>query len=140
MSAVLEKQTGGRFSLGDAQGTLWTGSAFLGGAPGNGVAVAPLLPGRFSWRVSPLALFGRVDAELANAQALSQPVQRDGQLERLDRSVRRRSRLPAERLAALGAPLNTLQPSGRMTLSWQQLQIARPGAAGCNDRHHAAAA
>ena len=65
MSAVLEKQTGGRFSLGDAQGTLWNGSAFLGGAPGSGAAVAPLLPGRFAWRVSPLALVGSVDAELA---------------------------------------------------------------------------
>lgn len=126
MSVMLEKQTGGRFSLGDAQGTLWNGSAFLGGAPGAGVAVAPLLPGRFSWRISPLVLAGRVDAELANPEALSQPVRVTGGWSAWTITPAAIV-LPAERLAALGAPLNTLQPSGRMTLSWQQLQIARQG-------------
>ena len=33
--------------------------------------------------------------------------------------------LPAERLAALGAPLNTLRPSGKLLLSWQQLALSR---------------
>lgn len=126
MSVVLEKQTGGRFSLGDAQGTLWNGSAFLGGAPGTGAAVAPLLPGRFSWRLSPLVLVGRVDAELSNPAALSQPVRIAGSWSAWSVSAASVI-LPAERLAALGAPLNTLQPSGRMTLSWQPLQIARQG-------------
>jgi general secretion pathway protein N len=71
---MVERQTGGRLTLGDAQGTLWRGSAFVGGAPGEGGAVTPLLPGRFSWRLSPLVLFGQVDMELANPQALAQPV------------------------------------------------------------------
>ena len=31
---IVERQTGGRLTLGDAQGTLWNGSAFVGGAPG----------------------------------------------------------------------------------------------------------
>ncbi len=35
--------------------------------------------------------------------------------------------LPAERLAGLGAPLNTLAPSGQMKLSWTTLQVARAG-------------
>jgi general secretion pathway protein N len=35
--------------------------------------------------------------------------------------------LPAERLAALGAPLNTIQPSGQMELSWTPLQVSRNG-------------
>ncbi|MET0961833.1 MAG: type II secretion system protein N [Noviherbaspirillum sp.] len=126
MSVVLEKETGGRFTLGDAQGTLWNGSAFLGGAPGTGTAVAPLLPGRFSWRLSPLVLFGRVDAELSNPAALSQPVRIAGGWNAWTVSAAAVV-LPAERLAALGAPLNTLEPSGRMTLSWQPLQIARQG-------------
>jgi general secretion pathway protein N len=126
MSALLEKQTGGRFALGDAQGTLWNGSAFFGGAPGADAAVAPLLPGRFGWRLSPLALVGRIDAELRNPQALSQAVKITGSWN--DWQVGPSSiELPAERLAALGAPLNTLQPSGRMTLSWQPLKIAREG-------------
>ena len=36
LGGIVEKQTGGRLTLGDAQGTLWNGSAFLGGAPGPG--------------------------------------------------------------------------------------------------------
>jgi general secretion pathway protein N len=35
LGVLVEQQTGGRLTLGDAQGTLWRGSAFIGGAPGN---------------------------------------------------------------------------------------------------------
>jgi len=35
--------------------------------------------------------------------------------------------LPAERLAGLGARLNTIQPAGRMRLEWTPLRIAREG-------------
>ena len=128
MSVLLENQTGGRFSLGDPQGTLWQGSAFLGGAPGANAAVAPLLPGRFSWRLSRLVLVGQVDAELSNPEALSRPVRIDGGWNAWAVSPAQIT-LPAERLVALGAPLNTLQPSGRMTLSWQPLRMAREGRA-----------
>jgi general secretion pathway protein N len=126
MSVILEQQTGGRFALGDAQGTLWNGSAFFGGAPGADAAVAPLLPGRFAWRLSPLVLVGRVDAELRNPEALSPAIAVRGSWSEWQLSPSSIA-LPAERLAALGAPLNTLQPSGRMTLSWQPLKIAREG-------------
>ena len=126
MSVLLERQTGGRFSLGDAQGTLWQGSAFLGGAPGADAAVTPLLPGRFAWRLSPMVVLGTVDAELSNPAALSTPVKIAGGWTAWTISPAAIS-LPAERLTALGAPLNTLQPSGRMMLDWQQLQIARQG-------------
>jgi general secretion pathway protein N len=126
MSVLLERQTGGRFSLGDAQGTLWQGSAFLGGAPGADAAVTPLLPGRFAWRLSPLVVLGTVDAELSNPAALSTPVKITGGWSAWAISAAAIT-LPAERLTALGAPLNTLQPSGRMTLDWQRLQIARQG-------------
>ncbi len=51
LGQVVESRTGGRLTLGDAQGTLWRGSAFIGGAPGAGGAVTPLLPGRFAWRL-----------------------------------------------------------------------------------------
>jgi general secretion pathway protein N len=126
MSVLLENQTGGRFSLGDPQGTLWQGSAFLGGAPGAAAAVTPLLPGRFAWRLSPLVLVGQVDAELSNPEAVSRPVRISGDWSAWTVSPAAIT-LPAERLTALGAPLNTLQPSGQMTLSWQQLRMAREG-------------
>src|SRR3989337_2019223 len=79
MAPLMEMQTADRLTLGDAQGTLWRGSAFIGaafidGTPGGSAPVTPLLPGRFSWRLSPAVLLGMVDAELENAAVLPQPV------------------------------------------------------------------
>ncbi len=124
LAALVESQTAGRLTLGDAQGTLWRGSAFIGGAVGGSDPVTPLLPGRFSWRLSPTVLLGSVDAELENAAALSQPISVTGDWHQWQVSPAAIT-LPAERLAALGAPLNTMQPSGRMRLSWQALQLTR---------------
>ncbi|HQU03066.1 MAG TPA: hypothetical protein PLI12_11510, partial [Acetobacteraceae bacterium] len=64
VAAMVEKQTSGRLTLGDAHGTLWRGSAFIGGAASDSDPLTPLLPGRFSWRLSPMVMLGDVDAEL----------------------------------------------------------------------------
>jgi general secretion pathway protein N len=122
MAAMVEQQTAGRLTLGDAHGTLWRGSAFIGGAASGSDPVTPLLPGRFSWRLSPIVLLGSVDAELENAEALSQTVSFKGTWRQWQVSPGA-VLLPAERLAALGAPLNTVQPSGQMRLSWNPLQL-----------------
>ncbi len=126
MGSLLERQTGGRLSLGDAQGTLWRGSAFLGAAPNGRDPVTPLLPGRFSWRLSPMILFGKTNLTVENAAVLSQPLTIEGSW-RAWRIGGTALNLPAERLASLGAPLNTIQPAGDMRLSWPQLQAAREG-------------
>ena len=126
LGPIVERQTGGRLTLGDAQGTLWRGSAFVGAAAGEGGAVTPLLPGRFSWRLSPLVLFGQVSMDLANDQALSQPVGITGSWSQWQVSAGELL-LPAEGLSGLGAPLNTLAPSGTIKLSWNLLDIARQG-------------
>jgi general secretion pathway protein N len=126
LGPLVERQTAGRLTLGDAQGTLWRGSAFVGGAPGQGGSVTPLLPGRFSWRLSPLVLFGQVNMDLANSEALSQPVRITGSWSQWQVSAGELL-LPAEGLAGLGAPLNTLAPSGVIKLSWNLLDIARQG-------------
>lgn len=123
LAPLLESRTGGRLTLGDAQGSLWQGSAFIGAAPGGKDAVAALLPGRFTWHLSPLVLLGRVQATLENAQVLSNVVSIRGSWSTWAVSPASMS-LPAERLAALGAPLNTLQPSGKMQLAWQQMTLA----------------
>jgi general secretion pathway protein N len=124
LGPLVEKQTGGRLTLGDAQGTLWRGSAFVGGAPGQGGEVTPLLPGRFAWRLSPLALLGQVSMELENPQALAQPVRLHGSWSQWQVSPGELL-LPAEGLAGLGAPLNTLAPSGRIRLTWNTLDLVR---------------
>jgi general secretion pathway protein N len=126
LGPIVEKQTGGRLTLGDAQGTLWRGSAFIGGAPGEGGAVTPLLPGRFSWELSKLVMLGRVKLHLENPQALTQPVLVTGSWSQWQVSPAA-IKLPAEGLAGLGAPLNTLAPSGTMRLSWTTLALERMG-------------
>ncbi len=120
---ILEKQTAGRLTLGEARGTLWRGSAFIGGAASAGDPVTPLLPGRFSWQLSPVLLLGSVDAKLENSAALSQPISFKGGWHQWQVSPGAII-LPAQRLSALGAPLNTLQPSGQMRLAWGPLQVA----------------
>jgi general secretion pathway protein N len=124
LAPMVEQQTGGRLTLGDAQGTLWRGSAFIGGAPGEGGSVTPLLPGRFSWQLSPLVLVGHVSLELANAQAFSQSVHVEGNWSQWQLSPSELL-LPAAGLAGLGAPLNTLAPSGILRLSWTTLELVR---------------
>jgi general secretion pathway protein N len=126
LGPMVERQTGGRLTLGDAQGTLWRGSAFVGGAAGSGGAVTPLLPGRFNWRLSPLLLLGQVNMDLANDQALAQPVRITGGLSQWQVSAGQLL-LPAEGLSGLGAPLNTLALTGTIRLSWNLLDIARQG-------------
>lgn len=124
LATMVERQTAGRLTLGDAHGTLWRGSAFIGGAASGSDPLTPLLPGRFSWRLSPMVLLGVVDAELENIAALSRPVGVTGNWHQWDVSPGGIV-LPAERLAALGAPLNTVQPSGQMRLSWEGLQLSQ---------------
>ena len=124
LAPLVERQTGGRLTLGDAQGTLWRGSAFIGGAPGEGGSVTPLLPGRFVWKLSPLVLFGHVSLDLANPQAFSQPVHVEGSWSQWQLSPAELL-LPAAGLAGLGAPLNTLAPSGILRLSWTTLELVR---------------
>jgi general secretion pathway protein N len=123
LGSLVEQRTGGRLTLGDAQGTLWRGSAFIGGAASGDSPVTPLLPGRFSWKISPLALVGMVDLQLENSEALAQPVTFKGSWSQWQLSPSALL-LPAEGLSGLGAPLNTIAPSGTMRLSWTGLQLA----------------
>jgi general secretion pathway protein N len=73
-----------------------------------------------------MVLLGRVDADLENAAALSQPIRVTGSWHQWQVSPAS-ILLPAERLASLGAPLNTVQPSGQMRLSWNPMQVVRQG-------------
>jgi general secretion pathway protein N len=123
---IIEKQTAGRLTLGDPQGSIWHGSAFIGGAPGKGDPVTPLLPGRFNWQLSPMVLLGQVQMRLENPAALSAPVQLSGSWSDWQVSASSITQ-PAERLAGLGAPLNTIKPSGEMRLKWDTLNLQREG-------------
>jgi general secretion pathway protein N len=124
LALLLEKQTAGRLSLGDVQGSFWRGSAFIGGASGSNGPVTPLFPGRFSWRISPIVLLGQVDLELENSKVLSQPIKLTGNLSQWRLNAASMF-LPPERLEALGAPLNTIGPTGQLKLNWNSLEFTR---------------
>jgi len=134
LASLVEQKTGGRLTLGDAQGTLWRGSAFVGGAASGNGPVTPLLPGRFTWRVSPLSLIGMVDLRLENPDALAQPVTFKGGWKEWQLSPSALL-LPADGLAGLGAPLNTVAPTGTLRLSWTTLALGLDhGVAAINGR------
>lgn len=129
---LLERQTAGRLSLGDAQGSFWQGSAFIGVAAGSNDPVTPLFAGRFHWCISPLLVLGQVELRLENTESLAAPVTVSGRFNELHVSPGSLA-LPSERLAGLGAPLNTIGPSGHLQLSWNSLSLA-PSAGGLDLR------
>jgi general secretion pathway protein N len=121
---LIDQQSNGRFSLADVEGNLWRGSGVIGAAAARDEALAPLLPGRCVWRISPLMLLGVVDISLKNQALTSAPITIRGTWVRLEIGAGSIS-LPANGLAALGAPMNTLQPTGVMKIVWPALTLTR---------------
>jgi len=123
LGVLLEHETDGRFALGDVQGSVWNGSAFIGVAATKNGDVTPLLPGRFVWHLSPILLLGQIDLGLENSASLRSPVSIAGNFRRVQISPSGLI-LPSERLSGLGSPLNTVRPSGEITLSWDELEMS----------------
>ena len=119
---ALQYQTGGRVALGDVQGSLWNGSAFIGVADSRNGDLTPVLPGRFVWHLAPMLLLGQIELTLENSASLHTPVHVSGNFRQLQVNPGALI-LPSERLAGLGAPLNTLKPAGQITLAWDALDL-----------------
>ncbi len=131
LAGALERQSQGRFTLAATEGRVWRGSAILAARQPGSDAATPLLPGRFEWQLSPLLLIGRLDLHVRHADALPKPLHLHGSW--LQATLEPSAlRLPADGLAALGAPFNTLAPNGRLQLQWTPLQLrtAPPGMSG----------
>lgn len=122
VSSFLQDQTDGRLVLNDTEGSLWNGSALIGVATDKGNDLTPLLPGRFEWHLSPILLLGQIELLIENPDTLQQPLYVTGNFQHIQISPNGLT-LPAERLAGLGAPLNTVKPQGQMTLSWDALGV-----------------
>ena len=118
----LESQTDGRLVLGDVQGSLWHGSAFIGVASSEHGELTPVLPGRFEWHLSPIVLLGQIDADLDNPAALKSTLHLTGNLHHVEIAPDSLM-LPSERLSGMGAPLNTLRPAGQIVVSWDQMAL-----------------
>ena len=117
---LIDRQSEGRFSLADVEGSLWQGSAVIGAAAARDDALAPLLPGRCAWKISPLLLLGVIDIRLENPAVAPAPITINGSWVSWEIGAGSLS-LPADGLASLGAPFNTIQPAGVMRASWPAL-------------------
>jgi general secretion pathway protein N len=124
LATRVERASEGRVLLGDARGTLWSGSAdvlFTGGAASTDSLA---LPTRMDWRIRPR--WNGFKVELSTACCTTQPVVllvrpgwRSTHLDVADN----RTQWPAALLAGLGTPWNTLQLDGDLVLASQSLSV-----------------
>ena len=127
VAAAVNQATGGHVLLTEPTGSVWDGQARLTLTGGAGSRDALTLPGRLGWRLG-LGADGVVLA-LDQACCLAGPVRL--RLEpgfgrwglRLEPAVSGFGQWPADWLAALGTPWNTLQLTGTVRLSSPGLRL-----------------
>ncbi len=138
MGVLLDRASQGRVQAFHATGTLWNGQATLalGGGPGSGVELS--MPGRLTWTLRPVwggaggpGLQLTAHHPLLMAQAAQLNVHGSGagwalQMGAAPGQGPLMVELPAAWLAGLGAPWNTLQPSGRLQLRLERLHWRSP--------------
>jgi general secretion pathway protein N len=117
--ALLLVPDDGLLSVVDADGTIWSGRAWIAlGRPETRRMIADpvqwqlrglALELRHPWMLGPLTLTPHWSGVEISAQ---------------------QARLPAAALTALGAPWNTLAPAGRLELNWRALSSNQPQGAG----------
>lgn len=114
----------GRVVLADAQGSVWRGSAQLLLTGGQGSSDAASLPGRVDWTLRPALNGARMALNLpcCTAQAV-QMAMKPGWSQSVLEVSPAKVNLPAPWLSGLGAPWNTLDPQGQLTLNTQALQV-----------------
>ncbi len=120
----VQAATGGHVLLADAQGSVWRGSAQLLLTGGQGTQDAASLPGRVQWQLAPN--WSGVRMQLQVSCCAKEPVQLaiTPGWQRAGVQVNAPAiNLPAQWLSGLGAPWNTLDPRGQLTLSAPDLQI-----------------
>ncbi len=128
LAAGLAQASNGQLQLSDARGTVWNGSAQLVLAGGADSHDSSALPERLRWTLRPstqgaaLGMSLGLWAECCMAQPLqiqAAPHWGGAHITLADNQ----SHWPAALLAGLGAPWNTLQPEGALTLQTQGLAL-----------------
>jgi len=123
----VQQASAGQVQLHDARGTLWDGSARLALAAGTGSLDAAELPGRVQWRLRPAWASGAaLSLRLGADCCLQQPWQwtlvprwTGVQVVASDSQ----SQWPAQLLAGLGTPWNTIAAQGQLLLSTRALVL-----------------
>ena len=116
--------TAGQLQLQDARGTVWSGSARLALTGGAGSRDSTFLPGRVQWQLRPgwLSINTHITADCCTTVPLQAHISQRWGVTRLtieDGS----SQWPAELLAGMGTPWNTIRAEGTLILATQGLTV-----------------
>ena len=124
LAAAVYEGTSGRVQITEARGTVWTGSGRLLLAGGAGSRDIAALPGQIDWRLRPgwLALELQVNAQCCTTSPVQARLSRNWTGTALQVSDTT-SQWPANLLAGLGTPWNTVQAEGSLQLSTQGLSM-----------------
>ena len=130
LASAVGQSTGGKVVLSEARGTVWTGSARLQLSGGAGSRDLSTLPGRVNWRLRPtnLGLSIGLGADCCTPEPMAlilAPTWGGVKLQVLDHTsaTKQPTVWPAAVLSGLGAPWNTLQVEGQLSLSTQGLSV-----------------
>ncbi len=122
LAKIVDVQTNGQVILGEPSGSFWKGSAVIATTdPTNNTAKA-VFPGRFFWTISPSIFLGQIIITVSNEAILSQPLVITGSWNNYQLQETRVN-LPSEKLTTLGAPFNTIQPKGELSLHWTDIVV-----------------
>ena len=126
LGAGLAAASSGQLQMLDTSGSVWTGSARVVVTGGRGSRDAAALPGRVDWRLRPAwtGLTVTLNAACCTPTPLQARLRIGWQTQEVafDNAV---SQWPAELLAGLGTPFNTIQPAGTLSLDTQSLVLRR---------------
>lgn len=112
----LERATNGKLKLLNVQGSIWKGSAVIGLFDGRQTYT---LPGQVQWAPTFLNDDVSIGVSLNHPNLLTPiliGIGREGY-----KLKGGQARIPANWLAAAGAPFNTIKPEGILELSWQDI-------------------
>ncbi len=130
LASAVHRATAGRVVLAEARGTVWTGSARLVLTGGQGSQNPSALPGRMDWRIRPAwpGLSVRLGAGCCTAEPVAlaiAPRWGGARVQVLDSpsGPARPTVWPSAVLAGLGAPWNTLQVEGQLSLRTRGLSV-----------------
>lgn len=124
LAAGVERASAGQLQLQQVRGTLWTGSGRLVLTGGAGSDDQAALPGRVHWQLRPA--WGGALARIAADCCTSTPLELRAALGLGTLAIRLadgQSQWPADILAGLGTPWNTMQPQGRLQLTTSALSL-----------------
>lgn len=124
LASALNQASAGQLQIVAVRGTVWTGSGRLLISGGAGSLESALLPGIVDWSLRPGwgALNLKLSADCCTTTPLRATLKiglRGAALQLADG----RSQWPADMLAGLGTPWNTVQAEGSLELSTQNLKV-----------------